>query len=387
MIFHICPPDILFVKYCLERFENVKPGINRCIIIVSKHHLNAKHNIDNKLVDYFGPLSTNIVKRINQSDCSGVIIHTLNPDILELVLNLKVNIPIIWRSWGPDLHDVIYPDFRPLLPETEKLVSNRNNILESALSKIRPVRDFVLKKTSSPAVRLKNKIEFLNRVKFIATVTNTEYNLLLAQVQGLKAEYIHLNYRPFELKKISEQTINCDQETVLVGHSSFPYHNHADLFFQLSEYSDFTSKILVPLNYGNTIYRDKVIALGKKLFNSRATYLIDFLPFDDYINEINRCHSFILNSKVQSGGANVIYSLLHGLKVYLRKENPVYKDFIKAGIKLFSIQDELSSEHLNQHRLSDSEKKKNTKILESLFNPGKEIENVQNIYKILNITG
>jgi hypothetical protein len=81
MIFHICPPDILFVKYCLERFENVKPGINRCIIIVSKHHLNAKHNIDNKLVDYFGPLSTNIVKRINQSDCSGVIIHTLNPDI------------------------------------------------------------------------------------------------------------------------------------------------------------------------------------------------------------------------------------------------------------------------------------------------------------------
>lgn len=385
MIFHICPPDILFVKYCLGKFEQVKPGSNRCIIIVSKHHINPQHNIDNKFVEYFGPLNTDITKRINKSDCSAVIIHTLNDEILELVLNLKESIPIIWRSWGPDLHDVIYPDFQPLLPNTKKLVSNRNTVIESVISKLRPVRNFLLKKNSIPGTRLHNKIEFLDRLRLIATVTHTEYNLLLGQIPGLKAEYIHLNYRPFELNQISEPAINFVQDTVMIGQSSFPYHNHADVFFQLSEFPDFTSKILVPLNYGNPIYRDKVIALGKKLFNSRAQYLIDFLPFDNYIKEIGRCYAFILNSKVQSGGANVIYSLLQGLKVYLRKENPVYKDFIKAGISLFSIQDELSREHLNGYRLSDSGKRENRQIVGSLFNPEREIENVRNIYKILNI--
>jgi dTDP-N-acetylfucosamine:lipid II N-acetylfucosaminyltransferase len=385
MIFHICPPDILFVKYCLERFENVVPGINRCVIIVSRHHINPQHNFDNKMVDYFGPLNANIAKRINESGCSGVIIHTLNDDILELALNLKENIPVIWRSWGPDLHNILYPDFQPLLPYTKKLVNKGNPVLESLKSKLRPVRDLLLNKTSVQGDKLFSKLEFFKRINYIATVTNTEYDLLLAQIPGLKAEHISLNYRIPDLNNISESTVNGDQNMVMVGHSSFPYHNHADTFFQLSGLSGFTSKILVPLNYGNAGYRDKVIALGNEIFNSDARYLIDFLPFNDYLKEICRCQSFILNSKVQSGGANVIYSLILGLKVYLRKENPIYKDFINAGIKLFTIQDELKSENLYGYMLSGSEKRENLQILNGLFNPDREIRNVRDIYKILGI--
>jgi dTDP-N-acetylfucosamine:lipid II N-acetylfucosaminyltransferase len=385
MIIHICPPDILFVRYCLERFENVKPGMNRCFIIVSRQHLNAKHNINNKFVDYFGPLNSEIIKKINKSDCSGIIIHTLNDDILELALNLRESIPIIWRSWGSDLHDVIYPDFQPFLPQTKKLLSSRNIIFESAIKKLRPYRDFLLNKNTAQVTRLKKKMNFLTRVNYIATVTNTEYNLILGQMPELKAEFIHFNYRPFDLTKISEPEKNHRQDNIMVGHSSFAYHNHADIFFQLSEFADFTSRILVPLSYGNAIYRDKVIALGIKLFNSHAQYLTDFLQFDEYLRKISQCQAFILNSKVQSGGANIIYFLLKGLKVYIREENPVYKDYTNAGIKLFSIQTELSREHLIGYCLSESEIKNNVKIVEGLFNPEKEIENVKHIYRKLKI--
>jgi dTDP-N-acetylfucosamine:lipid II N-acetylfucosaminyltransferase len=187
------------------------------------------------------------------------------------------------------------------------------------------------------------------------------------------------------LARISEPVMNYSQDAVMVGHSSFTYHNHADVFFQLSEFNDFTSRILVPLSYGNPIYRDKVIALGNRLFNSQIQYLNDFLPFDEYLREISRCHSFILNSKVQSGGANIIYFLLKGLKVYLREENPVYKDYIKAGIKLFSVQTELSRAHLIGYHLSESEIKNNIQIVKRLFSPEKEIENVKYIYKKLKI--
>jgi hypothetical protein len=209
--------------------------------------------------------------------------------------------------------------------------------------------------------------------------------LILGQIPGLKAEFIHLNYRPFDLTKITETVMIYSHDAVMVGHSSFTYHNHADVFFQLSEFTDFTSRILVPLSYGNPIYRDKVIALGNNLFNSQIQYLNDFLPFDEYLREISRCHSFILNSKVQSGGANIIYFLLKGLKVYLREENPVYKDYIEEGIKLFSIQKELSREHLIGYHLSESEIKNNIQIVKRLFSPEKEIENVKYIYKKLKI--
>lgn len=385
MIYHVCPPDILFVRYCLERFEKIKPGVNRCIIIVSKHHLKPKHNIDNNLIDYFGQINTGIIKKINNSGCTAVVIHTLNDDILELALNLKEKIPVIWRSWGPDLHDLLYRDFKPLLPYTIELIKSRNIFIESIKKNLRPVRELVLNKASLQRARLLNKAEFLRRISFIATTTKTEYNLLTKQIPGIKAKYIQLNYRPFELHEISGAPINSNHNTIMVGHSSFPYHNHADVFFQLSGFPGFEFKTVVPLNYGNAKYRKKVIALGRKLLNPHSRYLIDFLPIDDYVREISRCDSFILNSKVQSGGANVIYSLLNGLKVYLREENPVYQDFIKAGLIMFSIQNDLNRDHLNDYRLSDSEKRENLKIMRSLFNPEKEIENARDLYTNLNI--
>jgi hypothetical protein len=347
--------------------------------------LNPEHNIDSAFLEYFGPLNSSIISRINTSGCSAVIIHTLNEDLLELALNLSESIPLIWRSWGADLHDIIYPDLQPLLPRTLRLLNDRNSLIESVFSKFRPVLDLINKKTGLSKSNLNKKLEFLKRINCIATVTRTEFDLLIGQIPWLDAKYINFNYRSLHRCEILKNTTELNQNIIMIGHSSFPYHNHADVFYQLSEFSNFTSTVMVPLSYGNALYRDKIISLGTRIFNSQAHYLVQFLPFEEYLKEISRCKVFILNSKVQSGGANVIYSLLLGLKVYLRKENPIYSDFKRAGIKLFSIQDELSSEHLDKYLLSDSDKQKNWEIIRCLFNPESEISNVRNIYNNLRI--
>ena len=141
----------------------------------------------------------------------------------------------------------------------------------------------------------------------------------------------------------------------------------------------------MPLNYGNGFYRDKIISLAKKLLKTQVDFLIDLLKFDDYLGIINSCSAFILNSKVQSGGGNIIYFLYQGSKVYLREENPIFRDFTDLGIKLFSIQKELNNTHILQRDLSTDDKLKNRKIIESLFNSNKEKENVINAYKAFNI--
>ena len=384
MIFHICSPEILFIRSLLDRFEQVKPGFNRCIIIVSRHHKNSMHNIDKNLIEYIGPLNKSIIQRINESKCQGVVIHSLNDDILELSLELAGRVPVIWRSWGPDLHDILYPDFNPLLPYTKRLVAGRNKIYEFAIDLLRPVHNLITGRKKESENRVLKKLEFLKKVKFIATATLTEFILLQKRVPNMKANHIKLNYRSLDINRLPGLINNANSKNIMVGHSSFSYHNHADVFYQLSNDS-YNESLIAPLNYGNVFYRDKIIAFAKKLLKTQVNFLIDLLKFDDYLGIINSCSAFILNSKVQSGGGNIIYFLYQGSKVYLREENPIFRDFTDLGIKLFSIQKELNNTHILQRDLSTDDKLKNRKIIESLFNSNKEKENVINAYKAFNI--
>jgi hypothetical protein len=171
----------------------------------------------------------------------------------------------------------------------------------------------------------------------------------------------------------------------MAGHSSYSYHNHADIFYQLRNDS-YDGSISVPLSYGDAGYRGKVINLGGKLFNGQIDFLTDFLKFEDYLKFVNKCSAFILNRKVQSGGGNIMYFLYQGSKVYLRDENPIYQDYKENGLKLFSIQKELSSKHLLQYDIATRDKLNNRNIIESMFNSQREKENVINAYKALSVT-
>ena len=386
MIYHICPPDTKFIHPLLDRFELVIPDFNRCIIIVSRHHADHKTDLNTNRIEYYGPINKEIIKKIKTSDCHGVIVHTLNDDILELSLNLSSNVPIFWRSWGPDLHDIIYPDNDLTLPYTEKLVYGGDIFNRSSLKFLRTLYHRISGKDKDRKVRILKKQEFLRSVNFIATTTRTEFRMLHEKLQGIKAEYMPLNYRSLDLKSLPELIdINNNNDSAMIGHSSYSYQNHADILYKLKSES-YEGSIVVPLNYGNSIYRDKIISLGKKLFNGQIDFLTDFLKFEDYQKFINKFHAFILNSKVQSGGGNVMYFLFQGSKVYLREENPVYQDYKEIGIKLYSIQKELNRSHLVNENISLEDQKNNRGIIENMFNSQAEERNIRNVYKNFNIS-
>lgn len=383
MILHICPPDTKFIRSLIGRFEQVKPGFNRCVIIVSKQHSNPTTSIDKSLIDYFGPYTKDIIQKIITSKCQGIVIHTLNDDILELSLNLIGRIPIVWRSWGADLHDLLYSDYNLLLPYTQNLVYG-GSILRPATNILRPLYRQITGKEVKMKSRILKKIRFLKNVDFIATATRTEFSLLQKRIPGIKAQYLPLNYRSLDLGKLPGLLSNYNPGSIMVGHSGYSYLNHADILFKLKE-NFFSGTIMLPLNYGNVDYIKKLIILGKKLFNGQIDFLTDFLEFGDYLKHISNYDSFILNSKVQSGGGNIIYFLYQGSKVYLREENPVFIDFREQGIKIFSIQKELSSSHILGEHISREDKENNRKILEVLFGQAKERENVVNACKAFSV--
>lgn len=385
MFYHICPPDIKLISSLVDRFECIKPGFNRCVIIVSKHHLTPKVDLDRSLIEYFGPLNVDIVQRIRRSDCAGVIVHTLNDDILELSLNLASFYPIVWRSWGTDLHDIIYPNIELLLPVTKELVYGKNSIFGTSIKMIRFANSFVGGHEKRRIERIQKKQEFLYKVNYIATTIRKEFELLQAALPGLQADFLTLNYRSLDLKTLPILRARLKGRSLMVGHSSYSYHNHADILLQLKKDS-FIGEISVPLSYGNNNYRKKIIKIGKQLFPGQIHFPTNFMSFIDYLDYLRGFDSFILNSKVQSGGGNIIYSLYQGLKVYLREENPLYQYYREKGICLYTIQNHLNFSHLNNEAILLKDQVVNREILESLYSTRKERENVRNVYKALRVS-
>lgn len=384
MIFHICPPESKFIPSLIERFEKVKPGLNKCFIIVSPYHKNPAINLEKNLIEYFGPLNESVIKRFNNSCCKGIVVHTLNDDILQLSLNLADHFPVIWRSWGPDLHDIIYPENDLLLPHTKQLVYGDNMIYRSSLNLLRSLSNQITGIKKEGKERINKKIEFIKKLNSIATVTATEYKMLKNLIPKMNAKHLILNYRSLDFNKLPGISTGTRLDNIIVGHSGYSYHNHADIYFKLKNDS-YEGSIMSPLNYGNSQYRRRVIVLGKKLFNGHINFLTDFLNFDEYIKFIGNYSAFIQNSKAQSGGGNTIYFLFRGSKVYLREENPIYIDFKEYGIKLFSVQKDLSSRHLLNEDISYEDKLNNRKIIETLFCTEREKENITNIYRTFSI--
>lgn len=379
MILHVCPPENKFIKFLVERFERIKPGFNRCIVIVSGHHHNPSTNIDRQLIDYFGPLNEEIERKIIRSDYDGIVVHTLTDDIAKLSLALTKHFKVLWRIWGTELHDILYPDIDLLLPHTKKLVYGSSNLLNYLKNSFKPLYYNISGERKTRTARVLRKIELLRSVNYIATATFTEYKLLKEKVPEIKAVFLPLNYRSLDLQYLPAIKKSNNSEMVMVGHSSYSYHNHSDVFYQLKD-NLFEGRITVPLSYGDTGYGQKLIKLGRSLFNGSINFVTEFLKFNDYLEFIGKFDAFILNSKVQSGGGNIIYSLFQGSKVFLREENPAYQDYKKFGIKLFSIERDLQAGNLIYEDLSWHDKKVNRGIIEDLYNSDREKENVINVY-------
>lgn len=251
-----------------------------------------------------------------------------------------------------------------------------------AANLIRPLRDHLTGRTKESKNRILKKHQFLTGIDYIATVTRTEFKMLKLQVPEMKAKYLPLNYRSLDIPVLPELEVNLNHDKLMVGHSSYAYLNHADIFNILK--NDYLNvSVSAFLSYGDFVYRDKIIKLGKKLFNNQFGFCTELLKFEDYLRFINQYSAFILNSKVQSGGGNIMYFLSQGSKVYLREENPIFLDFKEEGIKLFSIENELSNKHLHSADFSLEDKLTNRNIIKSLFNRQKEEENVLNVYKAL----
>lgn len=363
MIYHITFPHQPFLQSSLKIFEEIAPNTNKVILITNENNKNYKCDLDNNLLLYKGPLLAETVDLINSENCSGVFIYWLNKELLELAMRIDKDKPIYWRSYGPDIHSIIYRDsWESLEPETRKLLNL--GLISKIPKKILNSFYYFYKGVYFENKKYqRNKILFLKRINFIGTVTNYEYELLTKNIISFKAPNIKsILIRPDNIPQLKLNALN-----IMIGHSSVHINNHADVFRILANIGYNNAKLIVPLSYGSKTYAKKIIKLGEKLFSERFIPIEEYLPIEEYNKLSDSCHSFISYSSVQQGVANVDRFLLSGRKVYLHENSPIYIDRKRQGIKLFTVQKDLTYDHLYNYQLTEDDKIKNRDLLEDLF--------------------
>jgi dTDP-N-acetylfucosamine:lipid II N-acetylfucosaminyltransferase len=184
-----------------------------------------------------------------------------------------------------------------------------------------------------------------------------------------KTEKNTCEYCPFALLSINEVNNGIEwgnvTHEVMIGHSASPTLNHAEILDTIYQFP-FSSKIFLPLEYGEDEYRKIIKARAGKLFGSRVVFLENRLEMKDYYQRLSSIGFAVFNFRWQEALGNIIFLIWNGAKIFLKKESSVYKQFKVWGLTVFSIEDHLNNEGITTI-LSISERQKNKVVMETLF--------------------
>lgn len=126
---------------------------------------------------------------------------------------------------------------------------------------------------------------------------------------------------------------------VLVGNSATETNRHEEIFNLLNSLENKEFEIYCPLSYGDTKYANRIIAMGKLIFNDSFHYIDELLSPQNYLDFLETIDIAIFNHNRQQGGGNLISLLGFGKTVYLSEENNAYDLFKDMNLILYPIKD------------------------------------------------
>jgi hypothetical protein len=233
-----------------------------------------------------------------------VILHGLIGG--RLVITLAITSRLLgkcyWVVWGGDLY----------------FYQNRKKGIKSSL--FEKVRSFVIR-----------------RIGHLVTYIKGDYELA-KQWYGVKGErlecfmYPSNLYKDYALPQKRGNSVN-----ILVGNSADPTNNHVEIFEKLKLYKDRDIKIFCPLSYGLAEHAERMVTLGNKLFGDKFSPLLDFMPFEKYLELLGQIDIAVFAHKRQQGMGNTIILLGLGKKVYMRADITPWAMFTAMGVKVFDV--------------------------------------------------
>lgn len=373
--------DDKFIDALIEVFEATKGEHTHDYIIISNKEKKKLQYITKteyiKQVD-----SKDLLTFINNKGYNLVILHSLSCIPWFKINQIDKRIKILWKAWGFDLYrtpNEIQPfiKIRRLQPITKKYW--RKHYKKRIYTNFKVwVYDQIHKKEIKQAI---------NRIDFFSGCLPSEYQLMKKNT-FFRAEHVELPYISLDSGYTNENSITFPKLgcNILIGNAAAIVNNHLDIFNSFSKFQIEDRQIIVPLSYGgDQFYIKDIIKYGEKIFGENFIPIQHFLSLKEYNTLLSTCSHAIFGYEQQAALGNITELLWTGVKLFLPKSSINYKYFKDNGYKVFTIEDDLTENHLSSP-LTMSEKKQNRDAFLRTQSVDINLQKIQNIYKTVEKT-
>jgi hypothetical protein len=199
---------------------------------------------------------------------------------------------------------------------------------------------------------------FKKRIKFHATHVKEDSDLVNQRL-GINAKFL---YSPMYLSNVIKTIKNENDfiynkgftsSKILVGNSTDPSNQHAQIFEILKNNKMEPSKVYSILSYGRyDDYKNFVIKLGSILFGENFIPIIEFLDLQKYLNLLDQVDFVIFNHERQEAMGATIQLLSLGKPIFFNPKSPAFKSLKRRGYIVFSNEELVNFKNINTIDLS-----------------------------------
>jgi hypothetical protein len=118
----------------------------------------------------------------------------------------------------------------------------------------------------------------------------------------------------------------------------------------------------VPLSYGDSWLKTRILKIGKILFSKNFEALVSFMPREEYNKIMCSCAYVVMPHYRPQAFGNILTALWLGAKVFISNQNIVYPFYKRLGVHFYTLETDLTSKEL-ESPLSQTIINKNREIL------------------------
>lgn len=370
-ITHIAP-DSQFTQFLAEFFEAAMPGANEYVILTASGNGPLRYPIR------YGRVRV-VSSRVHGVACmpfsvrrsSMIIAHSMSP---HAAFTFAVACPStikVWSGWGFDYYGSDESTDTGLLgPLTLELAASLREARRSGL--LRSIR----RRLWRGAIRRATH-HAAGRTDIFSAPIPEDLEVFKSRFPGFRGGFSQLTYASVEHTFAGGADLAGGGD-ILIGNSASQTNNHLDVFDRISQLDLKGRRIVVPLSYGDSAYREAILARGTELFGSAFTPLVDFLPLNEYVEAVANCTVVIMGHQRQQALGNVGAALYHGAHVYMDEANPALEFFLSRGAVVFNIE-KLVKNGLPSGPIPSESLTANRRMLEDYWGLDRNARNVEDL--------
>lgn len=368
MILHLVT-DEKFTDYAIKQFSdfiNSSEFILVTYIDAPLKYVSLEQNV--RVIRYGSEEYNNLCENIDKYN--AILSHGLFEKWQhEIILKSPSNVKVAWMFWGGEVYGL--PVCR------DKFLSFSSMLLHWSKKLI-----YTIKGKSDNNSYSNIPIEVFKRINYCLTDVYEEFEFAQKQL-GTTMKHLWYNYYSIEdtVGVLANKSVN--GENILIGNSSTFESNHLMTFNKLRGFNLNRKKIIVPLSYGDSWLKARILKIGKILFSKNFEALVSFMPREEYNKIMCSCAYVVMPHYRPQAFGNILTALWLGAKVFISNKNIVYPFYKRLGVHFYTLETDLTSKGL-ESPLSQTIINKNREILIKEYSRDAMKPRIQNVVEELN---